>query len=89
MANTKSAEKRNRQNLERRDRNRAGRSRMRTEVKKLRTAVESGDEARAKELLEPTLSLIDKSAQKGVIHCNTAARTKSRLAKAVQGIDAK
>jgi len=88
MANTKSAEKRNRQNQQRRQRNRAGRSRMRNEVKKLRGAVESGDAERAKGLLEPTLALIDRSVQKGVIHRNTAARTKSRLAKAVHGLDA-
>ena len=80
MANTKSAEKRNRQNEQNRLRNRAHRSRLRTAVKKLRTAVASGDADAAKQLLPETLSIIDKTAQKGVIHDNTAARTKSRLA---------
>ncbi len=86
MANTKSAEKRNRQNEERRVRNRADRSRLRTAVKKLRTAVANGDAAAAKELLPGTLSIIDKTAKKGVIHDNTASRTKSRLAHQVAGL---
>ena len=79
MANTKSAEKRNRQNEQNRLRNRAHRSRLRTAIKKLRTAVASGDAGAAKELLPETLSIIDKTAQKGVIHDNAAARYKSRL----------
>jgi small subunit ribosomal protein S20 len=86
MANTKSAEKRNRQNLEQRERNRAHRSRMRTAVKKLRAAVAKGDGAAANQLLTATLSVIDKTAQKGVVHANTASRTKSRLASAVSAL---
>jgi len=86
MANTKSAEKRNRQSEERRVRNRAQRSRLRTAIKKLRTAVASGDAALAQELLPGTLSIIDKTAQKGVIHDNAAARTKSRLAHQVASL---
>lgn len=83
MANIKSAEKRNRQNIARRAANRARRSTMRTAVKKLRTAIETGDADRARELLQPTLSLVDATAQKGVIHANAAARYKSRLSRAV------
>jgi small subunit ribosomal protein S20 len=83
MANTKSAEKRIRQNAKERERNRAHRSRLRTAVKRLRSAVESGDTAKADELLPQTLKTIDSIAQKRVIHKNTAARTKSRLAKAL------
>lgn len=86
MANTKSAEKRMRQNVERRKRNRANRTRMRTAIKKLRAAVTEGDNAKAQELLLPTLKVIDKTAQKGVIHDNAAARYKSRLTKAVNGL---
>jgi len=86
MANIKSAEKRHRQNLERRDRNRARRSRMRSAVKKLRQAIDAGDAEQAQTLLRPTLSEIDATAQKGVIHANTAARYKSRLSKAVAGL---
>lgn len=86
MANTKSAEKRHRQNIEQREQNRAQRSRLRTAVKGLRQAVASGDAAKASELLPQTLGIIDKTAQKKVIHANTASRTKSRLAKAVAGL---
>jgi small subunit ribosomal protein S20 len=86
MANTKSAEKRNRQNVQARERNRAHRSTLRTAVKKLRSAVASGDAARAQELLSETLSVIDKTAQKKVIHANTASRYKSRLAHKVAGL---
>ena len=86
MANTKSAEKRNRQNEQNRLRNRAHRSRLRTAIKKLRTAVASGDAGAAKELLPETLSIIDKTAQKGVIHDNAASRYKSRLAHQVASL---
>ena len=86
MANTKSAEKRNRQNLKQRERNRAHRSRLRTAIKSLRSAVASGDAAKANELLPATLGVIDKIAQKKVIHANTASRYKSRLAKRVAEI---
>lgn len=87
MANTESAKKRNRQMLKRRDRNRAHTSRMRTAVKSLRTAIAEGDSKTAQELLTPTLSIVDSVARKGVIHRNAAARTKSRLSRAVAGID--
>ena len=86
MANTKSAEKRNRQNIQQRDRNRAHRSRLRTAIKSLRSAVASGDAARATELLPKTLGIIDKIAQKKVIHANTASRYKSRLSKRVAAL---
>lgn len=82
MANTKSAEKRIRQNEARRVRNRSKRTRMRTAIKNLRAAIEAGEVDQVKELLPTTLQLIDKTAQKGVIHDNAAARYKSRLTKA-------
>jgi small subunit ribosomal protein S20 len=86
MANTKSAEKRNRQNVEHRTRNRSQRSRMRSAIKDLRTAVEQGEAKAARELLPTTLRIVDMSASKGVIHANTAARYKSRLSKAVAAL---
>ena len=82
MANTKQAEKRIRQSRVRRDRNRAAMSRLRTSVKALRTAADT-DVERARELLPGTLSLIDVTARKGVIHPNSAARRKSRLSRLV------
>ncbi len=87
MANTESAKKRNRQMLKRRERNRAHTSRLRTAVKSLRNAIAEGDSKTAQELLTPTLSIVDSVARKGVIHRNAAARTKSRLSRAVAGID--
>jgi len=88
MANTKSAEKRIRQNEKARQRNRAKRTRMRNAVRVLREALDAGDAVQAKELLPGTLQLIDKTAQRGVIHDNAAARYKSRLTKAVNACQA-
>ena len=86
MANNPSAIKRNRQAVERRLRNRSQRSRMRTAVKSLRQAIEAGDAAAARELLPEALRLVDLTAQKGAIHRNAAARTKSRLVLAVENL---
>lgn len=84
MANTKSAKKRAEKSQAQREKNRAVKSRMRTAVKKLRKAAETGDAKTVDELLVATLSVVDATAQKGVIHKNTAARTKSRLAAAAR-----
>jgi small subunit ribosomal protein S20 len=89
MANTKSAEKRNRQNTVARQRNRAQRSELRTAVKRLRGAVAEGDAKTADTLLPATLGVIDGAAQKKVIHTNAASRTKSRLAKQVAALKTK
>lgn len=86
MANHKSAEKRVRQNEKRNAINRSNRSKLRTQVKKLRSAVASSDKALSTELLNPTVSIIDKAVNKGIIHKNTAARYKSRLTKHVAEI---
>ena len=84
MANTKSAKKRAEKSAAQRIKNRTMRSRMRTAVRKLRAAVASGDAKMAQELLPLTLKVVDSSAQKGIIHRNTAARTKSRLVAALR-----
>lgn len=86
MANHKSAQKRMRQDLVRRDRNRSARTAMRTAIKKLRSAIEEGNADEAKGLLASTLGMVDATAKKGVIHRNTAARTKSRLTRAVNAL---
>ena len=83
MANHKSAEKRVRQNVKRNAINRANRSKLRTQIKKLRAALGQSDKGGSTELLTPTVSLIDKMVNKGIIHKNTAARYKSRLTKHV------
>ena len=86
MANKKSAEKRNRQSIKARDRNRAHRTRLRSNVKSLRQAVAAGDAETAQSLLPGTLAILDTTAQKGIIHHNAANRTKSRLTRAVNGL---
>jgi small subunit ribosomal protein S20 len=89
MANTKSAEKRIRQNVQARERNRGHRSRLRTAIKRLRAAMASGDSGKVQEMLPKTFGIIDSIAQKKIIHSNTASRYKSRLAKAAQAVAAK
>ncbi|CAN5457507.1 30S ribosomal protein S20 [soil metagenome] len=79
MPNHKSAEKRVRQNEKRRAVNRSNRGSLRTQIKRLRMALTAGDKTQSQELLIPTIALIDKSVNKGVLHKNTAARHKSRL----------
>ena len=79
MANTRSAIKRIRQTARQTEVNRRNRSRMRTQVKKLEQALADKDAAAAQQLLNPTLGLVDKSVQKGVLKKNTASRMKSRL----------
>jgi small subunit ribosomal protein S20 len=79
MANHKSAEKRNRQNERRRLVNRQNLRRLRTQMKRMSDALESLNTEQVKDLLPPTLSIIDKSIQKGVLHKNAAARHKSQI----------
>ena len=86
MANHKSAEKRVRQNTKRNEINRSNRSKLRTQIKKLRSALTAADKKTSGELLTPTVSLIDKAVNKGLIHKNTAARYKSRLTKHVSAL---
>jgi small subunit ribosomal protein S20 len=88
MANHKSAEKRMRQTERRTEVNRRNRSRLRTQIKTLRAAIDAGDKARAQTVLAATVSLIDKSIQKGVLHQNAAARHKSRLTTRVNQMSA-
>ncbi len=59
--------------------NRANRSQLRTQVKRFRRALASGNLAEARQLLPQTVSLLDRSVRKGILHRNAAARTKSRL----------
>jgi small subunit ribosomal protein S20 len=79
MPNHKSAEKRVRQSEKRRVINRGHRSKVRTYIKKLRTALDSGNDQDVQTVLPEVISVIDKSVQKGVLHKNAAARYKSRL----------
>jgi small subunit ribosomal protein S20 len=82
MANIKSAEKRNRQRIQREARNRVVRGRARTAVKKARIAIDSGD-PNAQELVRAAEQALDRAASKGVLHENNASRRKSRLYQAL------
>ena len=86
MPNHKSAEKRVRQNVKRNAINRNNKTALRTQIKKLRAALASGDKNQSQELLTPTISVIDKAVNKGVLHKNTAARYKSRLTSHVNNL---
>ena len=84
MANTKSAMKNIRKSERRRAVNKARKGTLRTQIKKLRTLVQAKDaEGAAKELLR-TISVIDRSVRKGILHKNTAGRYKSRLSRSVR-----
>ncbi|HEX9605398.1 MAG TPA: 30S ribosomal protein S20 [Myxococcales bacterium] len=82
MANTKSAEKQNRQAIRHRARNQAITSALRTQVRKLREALTAGDAARTKAELTEAVRAISKAASKGVIHKAQASRRIARLSKA-------
>lgn len=88
MANTKSAAKRAKQAEVRRQHNVALKSRMRTAIKKVVTAIEAGDAATAAETYRVAVPEIDSVTGKGLIQKNKAARHKSRLNKAVKNLSA-
>jgi small subunit ribosomal protein S20 len=79
MPTTKSAKKRLRQSLERRTKNRAVKSDMKTQLKKVRAAITSGDHELAATEFRLAAKKLDRAGTKRVIHPNVAARTKSRL----------
>ncbi|MGQ0814270.1 MAG: 30S ribosomal protein S20 [Gemmatimonadota bacterium] len=83
MANTRSAEKRNRQDQKRNEQNRTQRSRLKTAIKRVATET---DPARAAESYKETAALLDRMASRRLIHPNKAARKKSQLAKQVQNL---
>jgi small subunit ribosomal protein S20 len=84
----KSVLKRAEQSRQRAEVNRANRTRVRTMMRRLRTAITAGDATAAGNLLQPTMSAIDKAITKGVLHENTGNRYKSRLALALNGMKA-
>jgi small subunit ribosomal protein S20 len=88
MANHASAIKRHRQSQDRKAVNQTNRHKLKTQMKKLKTAIGAGKAGDAKALIPDTFSLIDKSVQKGVIKKNTARRYKSRMAKSVNALPA-
>ena len=87
MANHKSAEKRNRQAQVRRQRNRANRSKMKTAIKNLNEAIDSGNAEEAKTALAAAVPVIAKTASWGNIHKKNASRKISRLTKRVNQLE--
>jgi len=79
MPTTKSAKKRHRQSLERRAKNRATKSSIKTQVRKVREAIAAGDLTKAETELRAAATKLDRAGAKRMIHPNAAARTKSRL----------
>ncbi len=86
MANTKQARKRAQQARMRNSHASALRSRLRTAIKKVRKAIEAGDKAVASDLFRQSTSVIDSIADKDIVHKNSAARNKSRLAAALKAM---
>ena len=86
MANTASARKRNRQTKRRTERNPARKSRMRTFVKKVETAIAGGDKEAAGQALRAAQPEMQRAAGKGVAHPNTIARKLSRLSARIKAL---
>jgi small subunit ribosomal protein S20 len=86
MANTAQARKRARQSEKTRKHNASLKSELRTAVKKVRKAIASGDKAAAAAQLVASQSVIDRIADKKIVHKNLASRTKSRLAQAIKAL---
>ncbi len=78
-----SEEKRHKQNLKRHDRNQAVKSRIKTFMKKVISAADSGDAAAAETELRAAASAIQKAGRKRILHPNTAARRVARLSRVV------
>jgi small subunit ribosomal protein S20 len=88
LANHKSAIKRARQNEKRRMRNRIRKTIMKNAIKSVEEAIKSNSSELAVEKLQEAITVIDKTASKGVIHRNKAARKISRLSRKVNSLSA-
>ena len=89
MANHVSSLKRSKQTLAKTAVNRSNRTKLRGTLRTLREAIVKGDLNAVKEQYRATVSLLDKSVQKGVLHDNTASRYKSRLNARVKALATK
>jgi small subunit ribosomal protein S20 len=89
MANHVSSLKRARQTIKKTEVNRANKSQIRGTLRTLREALVKGDAAAAQEQYRKTVSALDKSVQKGILHDNTASRYKSRLNARVKALSVK
>ena len=86
MANTAQARKRARQAEATRQRNASQKSALRTAVKKVKKAIAAGDKAAAAATFQESQAVIDRIADKRIVHKNVAARTKSRLVQAIKAL---
>jgi len=86
MANTAQARKRARQSVALNKHNSSLRSMLRTAIKRVRTAIEAGDKSAAADVLQKATGVIDRVADKNIIHKNKAARHKSRLSAAIKSL---
>jgi small subunit ribosomal protein S20 len=89
MANTAQAKKRARQNDKQRAHNAALRTQLRSAVKKVKAAVAAGDQTAATKQMQVSQSVIDRIADKKIVHKNMASRVKSNLVKAVKAMGEK
>ena len=87
MANIKSAKKRVLIAEIRRQRNMVAKSQMKTQLKKFQAAIAGGDKVSAAEQLKASISVLDKTAAKGVIHKNAASRRKANLYRAYNKLE--
>jgi small subunit ribosomal protein S20 len=86
MANSAQAKKRARQAEATRQRNASQKSELRTAVKKVRKAIASGDKAAAAKTYQESQAVMDRIADKRVVHKNLVSRTKSRLVQAIKAL---
>jgi small subunit ribosomal protein S20 len=86
MANTVQARKRARQSETRRKHNAALKSALRTAIKNVKKAIAAGDKAAATKMLHASTAVVDRIADKRIIHKNKAARHKSRLAAQIKAL---
>ena len=86
MPNSISSKKRLRQNQAQRLKNRSINSSLRTSIRKVRTAVDAGDAEASTAAFQVATKKLDQAAAGSVIHANKAARTKSRLSKAIKSL---
>ena len=84
MPNTANAKKALRKSHKRRDRNRMRRSALRTYIKRVREAIAAGEQEKATAAFQLVTQKLDQAAAQHLIHKNAAARTKSRLSKAMK-----
>lgn len=88
MANSAQARKRARQADKQRSHNASLRSSLRTAIKRVRKAIEAGDKAVAQTVFQESVAVIDRIADKKIIHKNKASRHKSRLSDQIKALSA-